>query len=80
MSRTMRMLLENGLIVIGLLTFWPFVFGHRSMTYQLWMLLVLGLLAWLAVVRLRRVLTTIQTHKDQHETGGGYPPTYPGNN
>jgi len=50
-----REIAEYAIIALGLLSFWPYVFGHRSLWYSIALAAVLALLAWLAVVRLLRV-------------------------
>ena len=48
-------ILEGAILVLGLLSFWPFILGYRGLWVQCGILLVLAILVALAVVRFRRV-------------------------
>ena len=55
MNRRLRDILENTIVVIGLLSLWPLVAGCGRFWYQCVLVLIVILLAILAMVRLRRV-------------------------
>jgi len=63
MRNTFRVLLENAVIVAGILSFWPWVFGYRGAVYQLGLIGVVAGLAVLAVVRFLRVKGAIEQMK-----------------
>ena len=50
-----RARLETAAIVLGLLSFWPYVFGHRSLAYLAGLVLITAALIAVAVVRVRCV-------------------------
>ncbi len=55
MTERPRKLLESGIMLLGLMAFWPWILGYRAIEYQIGLLVVLALLGGLAVVRARRV-------------------------
>ena len=55
MKPATRSLVENGLIVLGILTLWPWVFGIRGLWYLVLSIAVLVGLGWLGVVRFLRI-------------------------
>lgn len=55
MKLAWRAWIERAVIALGLLSFWPWIFGHSSVWYQCALVLVLIALAALAVVRFMRV-------------------------
>ena len=60
----MRSLFENGLIGLGILSFWPWILGYRPVWYQVALVVVLALLAVLAVVRFKRVQRAMANQKE----------------
>ncbi|MCP4644138.1 MAG: hypothetical protein GY851_27085 [bacterium] len=77
--RTTR-IAESALIVIGIVSLWPWILGHRSGWYTAACLAVLALLAGLAVWRFLRVKRAFE--KLQSTQGSprdpGIPPDAPG--
>ncbi len=71
MSDKTRVLVENGLIGIGLLSFWPRIMGYDELWYQAILLAVLVMLGWLAVVRYRRVKRALETEDQRLRRGQG---------
>ncbi len=47
--------IETALVLIALATLWPYIVGFKPWWYQAWMVVVLGLMAWVAVRRLGRI-------------------------
>ena len=60
MSARVRSAIENGLIVVGILMLWPWVFGCRSVWYLALSVIVLVALGALAVLRLLRVKRALE--------------------
>lgn len=55
MKNMARTVVENAIIVVGILSFWPWVFGYRGRLYQIGLVVVLVMLGCLGVVRFLRV-------------------------
>ena len=69
-----RSLVENGLIVLGLLALWPYILGYRGWWSIGFATAVLACLAALAVVRLRRMKRAFDDQ--EHELRDGPPPPH----
>jgi uncharacterized membrane protein YdbT with pleckstrin-like domain len=66
MTTSARSILETGIIVLGIASFWPYTAGYRAVWYEIGLVVVLVALAVLAVVRWRRfqrVLEELKTHR-----------------
>jgi membrane protein implicated in regulation of membrane protease activity len=67
---------ESVLIVIALLSLWPVVLGYRGLWYDIWLLAALGLMAWVAARRIRRVREAAkesQRKRDEAQRSGRPP-------
>ena len=71
--RPWRVIFENGIIVLGLLSFWPLILGYRGFWSQCGILAVLALLAALAVVRFRRVKRAFEQERGSQIPGSVEP-------
>ena len=58
-----RLLLEQGVMLLGLLAFWPAVIGYNSLFYQVALFFVAIALVTLAVIRYRRLMRAMETEK-----------------
>lgn len=47
--------LESALIIVALVSLWPLVAGYDTFWYRAWLVVVLGLMVWVATRRLRRI-------------------------
>ncbi len=67
---------EAALIIIALVSLWPYIVGYRPLWYQVWLGVVLGLMLWVAMRRLSRVRAASDEAKrkrDEMERGGRRP-------
>ena len=58
-----RSLLEQGMMLLGLLAFWPAVIGYNNLFYQVALFFVAIALVTLAVIRYRRLMRAMETEK-----------------
>ena len=58
-----RLLLEQIVIVLSLLAFWPAVIGYSSLFYQAALFFVALALGVLAVIRYRRLMRAMETER-----------------
>lgn len=70
MTERPRKLLESGIILLGLMAFWPWILGYRTIGYQIGLLVVLALLGGLAVARARRVRRALNAITGFPASGG----------
>lgn len=56
------LLLENGAIGIGLVSFWPYIFGCRHILYLASLPVVLAWLGVVAILRFRRVKHALEEY------------------
>ena len=73
MRPALRNIAEGAAIALGILSFWPLIFGYGGLWYQVSLLGVLGLLSVLAVVRFRRVRRAFD-REDRMPLGAGTAP------
>jgi hypothetical protein len=73
MRPILRNIAEGVIIALGILSFWPLIFGYGGLWYQVGLMGVLGLLGVLAAVRFRRVRRAFD-REDQLPAGAGSPP------
>jgi hypothetical protein len=78
MSRTE--IIESVLIVVALVSLWPLLAKYRSPGYSIWLLIVLAIMAWVAVRRLRRIRQAIDEAKRTRDEAerSGRPPSLSG--
>lgn len=67
---------ERLAILAGLLSFWPYVFGHRSILYGVGLVLTAALLGVVAALRVRRFNRQVGDTSHQLRVKSG--PTRPG--
>lgn len=60
MTMKLRDVLEQLVILVGILAFWPAVFGHTGLVYQLALVSVVVALAVLAFIRFRRIREAVR--------------------
>jgi|GEM_PF-1711043 len=68
--------IESVLIVIALVSLWPIVIGYSELWYRLWLVVVLGLMSWVAIRRVGRVREAAEEAKrkrDEMEKSGRPP-------
>lgn len=70
MKERPRKLLEIGIILLGLLSLWPWTLGYRAVWYQIGLVMILVLLGGLAVVRARRVRQALEPGSISSAAGG----------
>ncbi len=73
MSSRFRSVLEYGLIALGILALWPHILGYRETWYLIASVVVLLLLSWLAVIRVRRVRRAFEEQEDAMRGAGRGP-------
>jgi len=69
-------IIESVLIVVALVSLWPMLWDYRPMWYRVWLVLMLGAMAWVAQRRLARVRAAADEEKrlrDEMEKGGRPP-------
>ena len=64
-----RRSLENTIVVVGIVSFWPIILGYEKRWYQCLLAVVALALAVLALVRFRRVKREFQ-HPETSDTKG----------
>jgi hypothetical protein len=47
--------LESALILIAVVSLWPLITGTDSFLYRVWLVIILGLMVWVAQRRLARI-------------------------
>jgi hypothetical protein len=69
-------IIESALIVVALVSLWPMLAGHRSVSYSVWLLICLALMGWVAVRRLRRIREAAEEAKRRRDEAerSGRPP------
>lgn len=60
MKTAWKLWVERGVIVAGVLSFWPWILGHRSLLYELTLVGVVVALGAVAVVRVKRVKRSLE--------------------
>jgi hypothetical protein len=68
MRALIRVWLERVLIALGILSFWPWILGHRGVWYQLGLVCLMVALCVVAVARVRRIKRAFEK-TDLCETG-----------
>ncbi len=64
MKTSLRTLAENAIIVLGIVSLWPWILGYRSTWYQCAIVVMLVLLSVLAAVRFLRVKRALERRRD----------------
>jgi hypothetical protein len=64
MKMALRTLAENAIIVVGIVSLWPWILGRRSGWYQCAIVIMLVLLSVLAVIRFLRIKRAIEQRKE----------------
>ena len=72
--------LESALIILALASLWPVVLGYRAVWYELWLVVVVGAMAWVAVRRVRRIRAAAEEAKRKRDEAerSGRPPRLSG--
>ena len=67
---------ESALIIVALASLWPLLLGFRHPVYSLWLCVMLGAMAWVAVRRLKRVRGAAEEAKRKRDDAerSGRPP------
>ena len=55
------------MIVVALVSLWPVLLGYRALWYSFWLILMLSVMAWVAVRRLRRIRSAAEEAKRKRE-------------
>ncbi len=58
---------ETALIVVALVSLWPLLWEYGALWYRLWLVAVLGAMAWVAVRRLGRVRAAAEEAKRKRD-------------
>jgi hypothetical protein len=74
MTHPVRRIIEGALIVLGLLSFWPWILGYRGMLYQIGLVAVAVALGILASVRMKRIKKALRDYAGNAQQ----PPPPPG--
>ena len=67
---------ESVLIIVVLLSLWPFATGYRALWYDVWLLTAVALMVWVAVrrfARIRHAAREAQRKRDEAERSGRPP-------
>jgi len=69
-------IVESALIVIALVSLWPMLWDYKPMWYRVWLVLMLGAMAWVASRRVARVRAAAEHAKRMRDemARGGRPP------
>ena len=69
-------ILESALIVLALASLWPLLVGFHHYLYSLWLCVMLGAMAWVAVRCLKRVRAAAEEAKRKRDEAeqSGRPP------
>lgn len=59
--------LESALILVALVSLWPLLTGYGAFWYRLWLVVVLGLMAWVARRRILRVRAAVDEQKRKRD-------------
>jgi len=68
--------IESVLIVLALASLWPLLVNFHHILYSLWLLVMLGAMAWVAVRRLKRIRAAADEAKRKRDEAerSGRPP------
>jgi hypothetical protein len=69
-------IIESALIVLALVSLWPLLWSYHETWYRVWLVLMVGVMAWVAsrrVGRIRAAADHAKRMRDEMERGGRPP-------
>jgi hypothetical protein len=67
-------IIESALIALALVSLWPLLWGYRETWHRVWLVLMLGVMVWVAsrrVGRIRAAADHAKRMRDEMEKGRG---------
>jgi len=59
--------LESGLILVALVSLWPLLTGYGALWYRIWLVVVLGIMVWVARRRIIRIRAAVEEAKRKRD-------------